>query len=327
MFCYDRTAARDGMSQRYRVLAEHWRDVLGLDFDQVAERVRADGIDVLVDLKGHFDDNHLPLFARRAAPVQLTWLGYPDTTGMSAMDGWISDEHIAADLSAQFATESLLPLAGFFMTFRPRDADIDPGPPPSLSNGYVTFGCFNQYSKVSPAMRAAMLDILEATPDSRLLMTAIPRGAAREGFAALARARGVDSGRIDFRSRAAHAEFLAWHGEVDMALDSFPYHGTTTSLYSLWMGVPMVTLAGTTHVSRVGVSILSNLGLERWIAKDPGDYVRIATAAAADPGTLAALRAALRETLRRSPIMDEAGFTRRLETAFRAAYQRKVGAD
>ena len=324
IFCYDRTAARDGMSQRYRDLSEHWRDVLGLGFDEVADQVRADGIDVLVDLKGHFEDNHLPLFARRAAPVQLTWLGYPDSTGLTAMDGWITDEHIAADLGTQFATETLLPLAGFFMAFRPRDGDLDPGPLPALASGHITFGCFNQYSKVSPAMRAAMLDILDANPGSRLLVTAIPRGAAREGFAALARSRGIDTARIDFRSRSTHAEFLAWHREVDVALDSFPYNGTTTSLYSLWMGAPMVALAGTTHVSRVGMSILSNLGLERWIATDPGTYVQIATTAAADLPALSELRMALRANLRRSPIMDEAGFTQRLEATFRLACARKV---
>lgn len=317
IFCYDRTQARDGMSRRYREIVEHWRDVLGMDSDGIAAQVQADGIDILVDLKGHFEDNHLPVFARRPAPVQLTWLGYPDSTGLSAIDGWITDEQIAADLRDQYASETLLRLAGFFMTFRPRDADIDPGPPPSLRNGHVTFGCFNQYSKVSPTMRGALIDLLESTPGSRLLVTAIPRGAAREGFARLARSRGIADSRIEFRSRSTHADFLAWHREVDVALDSFPYNGTTTSLYSLWMGVPMVALAGTTHVSRVGVSILRNLGLDRWIASTPDDYVRIA--AAADVEVLAGLRSTLRESLRRSSIMDEPGFTRQLEAAYRVA--------
>ena len=323
VFCYDRTAARDGMSQRYRELADHWRDVLGRDFGEVAAQVRADGIDVLVDLKGHFEDNHLPLFARRPAPLQLTWLGYPDTTGLEAMDGWITDQHIAADLGDQYASESLLTLPEFFMAFRPRDSEVDPGPLPAAARGHVTFGCFNQYSKVSPAMRSAMLDILAANPETRLLVTAIPRGAARDRLAGLAKDRGVDPARIECRSRTNHAAFLAWHQEVDIALDSFPYNGTTTSLYSLWMGVPLVVMAGQTHVSRVGSSILRNLGLECWIAADAAGYVRIATAVTGDREALARLRSTLRETLRRSAIMDEHGFTRRLETAIRQQWRQR----
>jgi predicted O-linked N-acetylglucosamine transferase (SPINDLY family) len=321
VWCYDRTRHRDSTSLRLEARADAWHRVPDMDFESLAARVRADAIDILVDLKGHFDDNSLPLFARKPAPVQLTWLGYPDTTGLHAMDAWITDRHIAADLSGQYASERILPLDGFFMGFRPRPDAPDPGPLPVQSRGAVTFGCFNAYSKVSPAMRVALAQILGRVPDARLLMSAVPRGEARRRLLAEFGNAGIDPARIEIRGRGDHAEFLAWHREIDLALDSFPYNGTTTTLHALWMGVPFVTLAGSTHVARVGASILANVGLEDWIARSGADYVRLAAEKAADPAGLAALRAGLRERVERSPIRDETGFTKRLEAAYRECWR------
>ncbi|MEO8037160.1 MAG: tetratricopeptide repeat protein [Betaproteobacteria bacterium] len=327
VWCYDRTRQRDATSERLERLADVWRRVPETDFATLATQVRADAIDVLVDLKGHFDDNSLPLFARKPAPVQLTWLGYPDTTGLTAMDGWITDGHIAADLSDQYATEEIIALDDFFMCFRPKPDAPPPGAVPSLSRGAITFGCFNAYSKVSPAMRAALAEILRALPHSRLLMTAVPRGDARTRLLAGFEAAGIDPERIELRGRATHAQFLASHDEVDLALDSFPYNGTTTTLHALWMGVPFVALAGTTHVARVGASILANVGLDDWIARDVAGYVRIAVERAADTALLARLRHSLRGRLAASPILDEAGFTRRLERVYRERWRRWCAAD
>ena len=327
VWCYDRTRQRDSTSARLERLADVWRRVPETDFATLAGQVRADAIDVLVDLKGHFDDNSLPLFARKPAPVQLTWLGYPDTTGLSAMDGWITDQHIAADLSDQYATEEIIALDDFFMCFRPKPGAPLPGPVPALARGTITFGCFNAYSKVSPAMRAALAEILKAVPRSRLLMTAVPRGDARTRLLAGFEAAGVDPDRIEIRGRTTHAQFLASHDEVDLALDSFPYNGTTTTLHALWMGVPFVALAGTTHVARVGASILTNVGLDEWIARDVADYVRIAVERAADAAHLTRLRQSLRDRLATSPILDETGFTRRLERAYRECWRRWCAAD
>lgn len=322
VWCYDRTPQEDATSARMRTAADVWRRVPDLALDDLARRIREDGIDVLVDLKGHFDGSHLPLFAHKPAPLQFTWLGYPDTTGLSAVDGWITDEHIAAGMTEQYAAEEIVALPGFFMCFRPKPGAPDPGPLPARSRGHVTFGCFNAFSKVSPPMRQALVEILRAVPDARLLMTAVPRGEARrrllEGFSAA----GVDPARIEIRGRGDHEAFLAWHREVDLALDSFPYNGTTTTLHSLWMGVPFVALAGTTHVARVGASILANAGLEDWIATDADDYARIAVARASDLDGLAALRGGLRQRLAASPVLDEAGFTARLEAAFRSRWHR-----
>jgi protein O-GlcNAc transferase len=322
VWCYDRTRHRDGTSLRLEGLADQWRRVPDTDFEALAAQVRADAIDILVDLKGHFDDNSLPLFARRPAPVQLTWLGYPDTTGLHAIDAWITDRHVAADLSRQYASERILPLGDFFMCFRPKPGFPDPSPPRVQLRGAVTFGSFNAYSKVSPGMRAALVDILEQVPNSRLLISAVPLGEARRKLLNRFEAAGIDPSRIDIRGRGTHAEFLAWHGEIDLALDSFPYNGTTTTLHSLWMGVPFVTIAGTTHVSRVGASILSNVGLEDWVARDVADFVRIAVEKASDLQTLATLRGQLRGRVEHSAIRDERGFTRRLETAYRECWQR-----
>jgi len=318
VWCYDRTRQRDAVSVRLEGKADHWRRVPGMAWDALADLVRADGIDILVDLKGHFDDNNLPLFARKPAPVQVTWLGYPDTTGLRSMDAWITDRHIAADLSDQIASEKIVPLPRFFMCFRPLPGAPDPGPLPAIANGRITFGCFNTFAKISPAMREAIANVMLAVPDARCLMTALPGGEARTALLAFFESRGVDPARFTLRGRGSHETFVAQHREVDIALDSFPYNGTTTTLHSLWMGVPVIALAGHTHVSRVGASILANLGLDDWCGRTVEDYVAIARRCSGDVAGLATLRSQLRERLAGSVIMDESRFVRDLEAAYRA---------
>lgn len=317
VWCYDRTMQRDLASERLRSLSDEWRIVPGHDWDALARRVREDGIDILVDLKGHFDDNQLPLLARKPAPVQVTWLGYPDTTGLTAVDAWLTDDVIAEDLSGQYAAERVVSLGPFFMAFRPKGDAPDPGPLPLRSAGHVTFGCFNSYSKVSAPMREAIAQILQRLPGSRCLFTAVPRGNARTRLLAFFESRGVDPQRIEIRGRGNHDAFLRAHDEVDITLDSFPYNGTTTALHSLWMGVPFVALAGRTHASRVGASILRNVGLSDWVADDVRGYVETAVAKAGSAEALDTFRRDLRARLAASPIMDEAGFVRRLERVYR----------
>lgn len=317
VWCYDRTRQRDAVSLRLEGKADHWRRVPGMAWDALADLVRTDGIDVLVDLKGHFDDNNLPLFARKPAPVQVTWLGYPDTTGLRSMDAWITDRHVAADLSGQYASERIVPLPNFFMCFRPLPGAPDPGPLPAIANGRITFGCFNTFAKISPAMREAIAKVMLAVPDARCLITALPGGQARTALLDYFESRGVARERFTLRGRGSHETFLAQHREVDIALDSFPYNGTTTTLHALWMGVPVIALAGHTHVSRVGASILANLGLDDWCGATVEDYVAIARRCAGDVAGLATLRGSLRQRLAGSVIMDEPGFVRDLEKAYR----------
>lgn len=322
VWCYDRTASRDAVSAAFEGAADVWRPACGLSPAQLAARIRADGIDVLVDLKGHFDDSALPTFAHRPAPVQLSWLGYPDSTGLPAVDGWITDAIIAEDLAGQHDAARAVALPQFFMCFRPRPGAPEPGPLPARRKGHVTFASFNTFSKVSEPMRAALVRLLAAVPESRLVMTAVPNGQVREVLLAQFDSGGVDPARVELRSRDSHDRFLEWHREVDLALDSFPYNGTTTTLHSLWMGVPCVSLAGQAHVSRVGVSILRNLGLEDWIARDEDHWLEIAAQAALQPDRLESLRASLRARMGASALMDENGFVRYLEAAYRDAWRR-----
>lgn len=316
VWCYDRTRQRDAVSLRLEGKADHWRRVPGMPWDALADLVRADGIDILVDLKGHFDDNNLPLFSRKPAPVQVTWLGYPDTTGLRSMDAWITDRHIAADLSGQTASEQIVSLPHFFMCFRPLPDAPDPGPLPAIANGRITFACFNTFAKISPAMRETIAKVMVAVPEARCLMTALPGGEARTALLAYFESKGVDPARFTLRGRGSHETFLAQHREVDVALDSFPYNGTTTTLHALWMGVPVIALAGDTHVSRVGASILANVGLDDWCGRTVDDYVEIAQRCAGDVAPLATLRGSLRQRLAGSVIMDELRFVRDLEAAY-----------
>jgi predicted O-linked N-acetylglucosamine transferase (SPINDLY family) len=234
------------------------------------------------------------------------------------MDAWITDRHIAADLSGQIASERIVPLPDFFMCFRPLPDAPDPGPLPAIANGRVTFGCFNTFAKISPAMREAIVRVMMAVPEARCLMTALPGGEARTALLAYFESKGVDPARFTLRGRGSHETFLAQHREVDIALDSFPYNGTTTTLHALWMGVPVIALAGGAHVSRVGASILANLGLDDWCGKTVDDYVEIARRYAGDMVALATLRGSLRQRLAGSVIMDETRFVQDLEEAYRA---------
>jgi protein O-GlcNAc transferase len=325
VWCYDRTRQRDPASLRLEALTDHWRRVVGMDWDAMAELVASDGIDILVDLKGHFDDNNLPLFARRPAPVQVTWLGYPGTTGLRTIDAWITDKHIASDLSAQYASERIVALPRFFMAFRPLGEAPSPGPLPALANGWITLGCFNAFPKVSMRMRETMARLMLAMPTARCIVTAMPAGRARADFLAWFEEKGIAPARFELRGRGAHEAFLQWHREVDITLDSFPYNGTTTTLHSLWMGVPVVTLAGATHVSRVGGSVLENLGMSEWIAASTDDYVAITCRHASDVAALAALRSSLRARLAASAIMDARGFARDLEDCYEALVRDRCG--
>jgi len=326
IFCYDTCPHPDAVTGRLQRLAHHWRPIAGLSDDAVAELVRKDAIDILVDLKGHTDNHRLLVFARKPAPLQVTWLGYPGTTGLDAMDYWVSDRHIAdTGMTDQYHSEQLLRMPDFYMVFRPKAGDMPVGPLPALTNGHVTFGSFNALAKIGPAVIALWAEVLKAVPGARLLIAAIPEGQARTRLAEQFGRAGIPEERLILKGRAAHEDFLRLHHEVDIVLDAFPYNGTTTSLHDLWMGLPIVTLAGTFHASRVGVSLMTNLGLPELIAQSPADYVRIARDLAADTPRLNALRAGLRERLRASPLMDAARFTRNLEAAYREIWKTWCG--
>jgi predicted O-linked N-acetylglucosamine transferase (SPINDLY family) len=330
IFLYHDHPVVDATSERLRQLAAQWRHIAGQPHAAVETVLRGDCLDILVDLAGHTELNRLPLFARRMAPVQATYLGYPDTTGLRSMDfrlvDAITDPLGEADKAS---TERLVRFAPTAWCYAPPEEAPLPAVPPSARGQPVTFGCFNNFAKVTDGTLRAWGRLLEAVPDSRLVLKSFGLGAPALQSAVKSRltAAGIDPARAELLDHAAStAEHLAAYARMDVALDTFPYNGTTTTCEALWMGVPVVTLAGDRHASRVGASLLTAAGHTDWIAQDWDDYVRIAAALSADPRRLAGWRASLREELRRSPLLDHAGQAARLAAAFEDMCRLRVSA-
>ena len=325
VYCYSNVAKPDAVTRRFREFAHGWREILGLTDTQIVELVRQDQIDILVDLAGHTAGNRLLVFARKPAPVQVTYLGYPDTTGLEAIDYRLTDAW--ADPVGQtehLHTEELVRLPGSFLCYRswvdaPAVADL-----PALQAGTVTFGSLNHLAKLTPRMVAAWSALLHQLPGSQLILKSAPlfdestRRLVWERF----QAYGLAEDRIRLYGPLMPEQHLQLYNQVDIALDTFPYHGTATTCEALWMGVPVVVLAGATHVSRVGVSLLASLGLADWIADSADGYVELAARMARDLDGLAQLRASLRQRMAGSPLSDAAGFTRHLEETYRWMWRR-----
>ncbi|MBI3887390.1 MAG: tetratricopeptide repeat protein [Opitutae bacterium] len=315
----------DPMAERLRSLADLWRRIGGLPSDVVERVVRADAPDLLVELAGHTGGNRLPLLARRLAPVQMTYLGYPDTTGLSAIDYRLVDAVTdPAGDADRFAAERLLRFAPTAWAYAPPTAIAEPAAPPSAATGRVTFGCFNNFAKVSDAVLQGWAHVLAAVPGSHLLLKGHGLGDPglrdniRQRFARLR----VAADRVELLERLPTTEaHLAAYSRVDVALDTFPYHGTTTTCEALWMGVPVVTLAGDRHVSRVGASLLTAAGHPEWVARDWPEYVRLAAALGEDWAERSQLRRSLRGDLRRSALLDHAGQSARFGAALRGAWR------
>lgn len=324
VFAYANMAGGDDVTARLKRHVDHWRDVLALGDAELAGQVRADGIDILVDLAGHTRGNRLGTFALRAAPVQVSYLGYPATTGLAEMDWRITDAWAdPPEMTEAFHSERLLRLDHGFLCYRPPDDAPDIQPPPSASAGHVTFGSFNNLAKLTDNAIRLWSDILHAVPGSRLKLKAKALGddTVQAAIGARFAAHGIAAERLDLLAWITGPSPLsAYHG-IDIALDTYPYHGTTTTLEALWMGVPVVTMAGGWHASRVGVSILARAKLDEMIAANATDYVAIATNLAAKPDLLAELRAAMRGMLVRGGVSDGAGFTAGLEAAYRQAWR------
>jgi len=318
----------DATSERLRALAAGWRHFAGWSHDRVRQAIRGDAPDVLVDLAGHTGFNRLPLFARRLAPVQATYLGYPDTTGLAEMDFRFTDALADPEGEAErFHTERLVRFASTAWAYGP-PADA-PAPTRAAEEGGVTFGCFNNFSKVSDSTRRLGARGLEATPASRLLLKSagldVPGVAAR--CEARLRAHGIDPARVELLGRvSARASHLGMYARVDVALDTFPYHGTTTTCEALWMGVPVVTLAGDSHRARVGVSLLSAIGRPDWVAHSENEYVRIASELAARGERASGEGERLRDAMRGSALLDHAGQAAKFAAALQRCVAEKAAA-
>jgi predicted O-linked N-acetylglucosamine transferase (SPINDLY family) len=321
LFAYAQVAAPDEWTERARRQVDHWRSLVNVPDAAAADLIRGDEIDILVDLAGHTDGNRLLVFAHKPAPVQATYLGYPGTTGLSAMDHRFTDA--LADppgMTEAHHSERLVRLPECAWCYRP-DTETPPGPSPAMLRGYVTFGSFNNLSKVNERMLRVWSRILQAVPGSRLLLKSagfISTEARRRTRETLMAGTGISGDRLDIRGpEDSHESHMELYREMDIALDTFPYHGTTTTCEALWMGVPVVTLAGQTHVSRVGVSLLTHAGLPELVAGSEDGYVRIAVELAGDAGRLSNHRAGFRDRMRASRLMDEQPFSRGLEASLR----------
>ena len=315
---YSNNALTDDVTERLTALADGWRLIFGLDDEAAARMIAEDGIDILVDLSGHTAHNRLSLFARQPAPVQVTWLGYPGSTGLKAIGYRLVDAITdpPGEADAHYS-ERLVRLDHGFLCYAPLDQAPAPVPRPE---GPIRFGSFNNPAKLSPATLDLWVKVLEAVDGSELLLKGRPFADPKVRQALLTRfgKRGIASDRIVLLEHiAAPEQHLAAYGEMDIALDPFPYNGTTTTCEALWMGVPVVTLLGDRHSARVGASLLTQVGLDSLIAHTPQDYIRLAADLAADYRRRAGLRGKLRAMMQNSPLCDGPGFTRRLENAYR----------
>jgi predicted O-linked N-acetylglucosamine transferase (SPINDLY family) len=317
VFCYSNVEFPDHVTAQLQTAVDHWRPIRNEPDDRVAQLIRDDAIDILIDLTGHIGENRLLVFALKPAPVQVTYIGYQNTTGMSAMDYRLTDERAdPPGVTDRYYTERLVRLPRAFFCYQPGEAPAV-SPSPANERGHVTFGSFNLFAKVNAQVIATWIEILARVPDSRLWVLANQGGYAEQKFAEQARARGVDPARVEIHARRPRAEYLRLVSGVDIALDPFPFNGHTTTCDAIWMGVPVVMLEGDAYASRFGGSVLANVGLGELIANSPDQYVDIAVALANDGDKLARLRAELRPRMAASPLMDFVGFTRNLEAAYR----------
>jgi protein O-GlcNAc transferase len=321
-YCYSTGMISDEVTLQLKSLADAWRDAASLSDDELADAINRDNIDILVDLSGHSGVFRLAVFARQPAPIQAAWLGYLNTTGLTRIRYRICDSHTdPPGLTEHLHTETLVRLPNSQWCYRPFIPDIRPGALPLKRNGFVTFGSFNHVSKLSPSIRKLWAEILARLPDSRLMLVGVPHGGAGDSLLSDLQQAGAARSRITVVPHAALDEYLRTFGAVDIALDTTPYSGATTTCDALWMGVPVLSLRGSRSISRSSTSILSAVGLSQWIASTPEEYVRLAVEFARNEPLLADLRASLRKKVLDSPIMDEAGFVRDLETAFRGMWR------
>ncbi|HVW20059.1 MAG TPA: tetratricopeptide repeat protein [Opitutaceae bacterium] len=328
VFLYHDHPVVDAVSERLRGDGSRWRHVAGRSHPALGALIRGDRIDVLVDLAGHTEINRMPLLARRLAPVQATYLGYPDTTGLDAMDYRLVDER-SDPQGASLASEALLRFSPTAWCYAPPIEAPAPAAPAAAGGRAPAFGCFNNFAKVTDEMLRAWSRLLGLVPGSRLILKSC--GLGQTGLQAGVRRRlataGLDLERVELLDHdPGVAEHLAAYGRIDVALDPFPYHGTTTTCEALWMGVPVVTLAGDRHASRVGVSLLTAVKRPEWIARDLDAYVRIAAGLAGDARRLAHERTALRGAMRESALLDHAGQAARFGRALRQMWRKRCEA-
>lgn len=322
VICYANVSKKDQTTAWFQAHCDHWNDVTGMSEEILAERIRADGIDILIELAGHTSSNRLLTMARKPAPVQASYLGYLGTTAIDAIDYKITDAVInPPGMTEAFYTEKLIRLPHGMWCYTPPPDAPGVAPPPVAKRGHVTFASFNNSAKVTGEVVKVWADILHRVPDAHLLMLTKGDGRIHDYYHDEFARHGISKDRLDLRAGVPFMEFLALHSEADIALDPFPYTGGTTTCHSLWMGVPVLTLRGDRPFSRSSASILTTLDMTDWITASIPEYVETALSFAKDSSGLRTLRETLRARMQAATLTDAAGFTRSLETAYREMWR------
>jgi predicted O-linked N-acetylglucosamine transferase (SPINDLY family) len=321
VFCYCDVANTDELTEAHRRHCNAWRRVSKLSDERIAEIVRADQIDVLVDLSLHAAGNRMLVFARKPAPLQISWLAYPGTSGLVTMDYRVSDPYLdPPGLDEKWYAEKTVRLPDCFWCYDPLDQQPEVNELPALKNGFVTFGSLNNFAKITPQTIELWALVISAVKQSRMIALA-PRGDSRGRFLEQMKRHGVDPARIEFVSSQPRTPYLATFHRIDLCLDTWPCPGHTTTLDALWMGVPVLTRPGCTAMSRGGVSILSNLSRPEWISQTPEELVNRTVAITGDLKALAEVRLSLRVQMRHSPVMDAPRFARNMEAIYRSIWR------
>ena len=324
--CYYNFPAHDALTERVKRAAGHWHDIFGLTDEQVAARIREDRIDILVDLAGHTTHGRLLAFAHKPAPVQISWLGYFHSTGLPAMDYFVTDPHSSPGGQERYFVERLVRLPVTRFCYQPLEIMPEPNALPAIGRGSITFGSFNNLAKLNGRVLALWSDILKAVSNSRLIVQALAFNDAstRERFAATLGQCGIPRERVELRPYVPIERSPYAYHDIDIALDPFPFCGGMTSLESLWMGVPVVTLSQEILAGRQTESMLANLGLTEWVARSPERYIEIAAELARDLPRLAEQRRTLRARFAASALADAVSFTRHLEAAYQAIWTESI---
>ncbi|HEY8102110.1 MAG TPA: tetratricopeptide repeat protein [Burkholderiaceae bacterium] len=321
IICYCNNAA-DEVTARLQRYVDGWRDIQFMNAQQAAQKIRADGIDILIDLAGHTAHNRLDVFALRPAALQLSWLGYFNTTGLQSIDYLVSDPVSSPPDDLQRFSETMLRLPHVRLCYQAPDYAPEPSALPALHNGTITFGSFNLLTKLNDEVIALWSQILMRIPHSRLLLKSrsFDESAMQTRFIEKFNRHGIARERLILRTHSPHADMLAEYADMDIALDPFPFNGGLTTCEALWQGVPVLALRGEALIGRQSASFLAALGMDDWIAESKQDYIDRAIEHASNFAVLAKVRAALREKMRCSPICDARGFTRDLETLLMSVY-------
>jgi len=324
VYGYGNVARPDDITKRFELTFDHYRSIYGLQDRDVLELIEQDRIDILVDLAGHTPGNSLAAMTHKPAPIAVTYLGYPDTTGMEQIDYRLTDSLADPPASQDFCTERLVCLSDGFLCYRPPDYAPAVGPLPVLRNGWITFGSFNDGSKLNTDITSLWAQILKANDRSRFLLKsrAGDDPGMREVYHRWFEQCGISRERIEIHGQKSAVEYLRLYGNVDIALDTYPYNGTTTTCDAMWMGVPVVSLAGEHHASRVGLSILTRVGLEFFAASTPTEFVARTTAFAQNPEALVDIRFSMRRRMEASALCNVNAFAQSVETAYRKMWRR-----